>query len=578
MKKSTGLAVLAMVGVGLYRYRRALLARLLKLPPPRWGVSVQRNLPVPMPDGVRLWADHYAPKTTGEFPTILIRTPYGRGKEAGLGNGYPLAELPAQRFAERGYHVVVQGARGCFDSEGEFHPHVNEAADGQATVEWIRRQPWFSGVLGTWGPSYLGYMQWATASRVPESLNAMMVMIASAENFTVSHPEGAFGLETRLRWSQGIAHQKKMHRRPLVDKLVHRFFGRQEQSLQAAFGHLPLLEADTVAAGEPIPFYRDVLNHDQPDEPFWAARDHRGAVAQVTGPVHLLGGWYDYYLRGLLRDYAALKAAGRQPYLTIGPWAHADAGGILTGLREGLAWFDARLKGDRGRLRQKPVRVYVMGAGQWRDLEDFPPPARPTRYYLQAGGRLATDLPAGPSEPDRYRYDPADPTPAVGGAILGISGAGAQDNRSLEARPDVVCYTTPPLTREVEVIGPVRLELFVGSSRAHTDFFGRLCDVAPDGRSTNICDGLVRLAPGRGEPQPDGSLRVEVDLWSTAHRFRPGHRLRLQVSSGAHPRWSRNLGTGEPLATGRGTAVAEQAVYHDGTHPSALVLPVVGEG
>jgi putative CocE/NonD family hydrolase len=575
-------------------HRRSLLARLLRLPPPHHAVGVERDVPVRMPDGIQLFTDHYLPKTTGHFPTILIRTPYGRGKEAALGNGYALGELPAQRFAERGYHVVVQGARGCLDSEGDFIPHVHEAADGQATAGWIAQQAWFNGALGTWGPSYLGYMQWAIAAGAPASLKAMVVMVASSENYSVTHPDGAFGLETRLRWAQGVHMQNKLHSRPLWEKLAQRFSGRQERRLQAAFAHLPLLEADTVAAGEPIPFYRDILTRDQPADPFWAARDHSEAIRAVTAPVHLIGGWYDYYLRGLLRDYATLRIAGHAPYLTIGPWYHGQPSGLMTGLREGLAWFDAHLKGDRRQIRQKPVRICVMGAGEWRELDDFPPPARETRIYLHAEARLAPDPPAESSSPDCFRYDPSDPTPALGGALLGFQGAGPQDNRPLEARSDVLCYTTPPLAREIEIIGPVRLELFAHSSVPTTDFFGRLCDVAPDGSSTNICDGLGRIEPGRGDTHAEGGpladfrqgsgqdskpcLRLEIDMWSTAYRFRQGHRLRLQVSSGAHPRWSRNLGTGEALATGVGTAVAEQTIYHDAIRPSSLVLPVVEGG
>jgi hypothetical protein len=588
MKKRVVLSALALLGLGLYRNRRRLLARWLKLPPPRYGVRVERDIPVVMPDGVRLFTDHYSPlvgdgtAAARRFPTILIRTPYGRGKEVGLWGAYFLGELPAQRFAERGYHVIVQGARGCLDSEGDFSPHVNEAADGRATVEWISEQPWFNGVLATWGPSYLGYIQWATAAGAPASLKAMVVMVASAENFTVTHPDGAFGLETRLRWSQGVHGLNKLHHRSLREQLAGGFFGDGAERLAAAFDHLPLLEADTVAAGQAIPFYRDILTHDQPDDAFWTARDHRDAVAQVTAPVHLIGGWYDYYLRGTLRDYAALKAAGRQPYLTIGPWNHANADGLKTGLREGVTWFGAHLKGDHHLLRRRPVRIYVMGADEWRELDDFPPPAREMRYYLRTEGGLATDSPQGASEPDRYRYDPADPTPALGGAILGRDGAGPVDNRPLEARSDVLCYTTAPLARDVEVIGPVRLELFARSSLATADFFGRLCDVAPDGRSVNVCDGLFRVEPDTKDVGPDGPAtglrdcwRICVDMWATAHRFRKGHRLRLQVSSGAHPRWSRNLGTGEGLARGVRMAVAEQTVYHDEERPSALVLPVV---
>ena len=575
MKKRFVLPALAMVGVGIYGARRSILARLLKLPPPRNGVGVERNIPVPMPDGVHLLTDHYYPKASGDYPTILIRTPYGRGREGSLGTGYPLAELPAQRFAERGYHVVVQGARGCLDSEGTFSPHIHEAPDGEATVAWIVQQPWFNGLLGTWGPSYLGYTQWATASSAPASLKAMVPMITSAENFTTTHPEGAFGLETRLRWSQSMHLQNRTHPLPLADVLRERIAGDTEQRLQAAFNHLPLVDADIAATGEPVPIYRAILTHDQTGDPFWTARDHSGSVAGVRAAVHLIGGWYDYYLRGLLRDYAVLRDAGREPHLTVGPWYHAQAEGMLTGLRAGVTWFDAHLRGDSGRLRPEPVRLYVMGAEEWRTFDAYPPPARERRYYLQAGARLSPDPPPTGSPADHYRYDPADPTPTVGGALLAMQGAGPQDNRALEARPDVLCYTTHPLDRAIEVIGPVRLELYVHSSLAHTDFAGRLCDVAPDGRSTNLCDGLVRVKPGRGGAQPDGSLRLEIDLWATAHRFQRGHRLRLQVSSGSHPRWSRNLGTGEPLTTGVRMAVAEQTIYHDEAHPSALVLPVV---
>jgi putative CocE/NonD family hydrolase len=575
MKKRTFLTSLMLFTFSVVHYRRSLLARLLKLPPPRYTVGVQRDIAVPMPDGVRLLADHYFPQAKGDFPTILIRTPYGRAEEIGFGGA--VSEFPAQRFAERGYHVIIEGARGCFDSEGEFSPHVNEAADGQATVDWMMQQPWFNGILGTWGASYMGYMQWATAAEAPSCLKAMVPMVTSAGNLTSTHPDGAFALESRLRWSQSLYFLHKTDERPIWKKLIDRYFGQQARNLQAALNHLPLLEADTVAVGEAIPFYRDLLSHKQADDPFWIARDHTEAVAEVTAPVHFIGGWYDYYLRGLLRDYTTLKEASSRPYLTIGPWYHAHLSGMMTGLREGLTWLDAHLKGYHHHLRHKPVRIYVMGAKEWREFHDFPPPARQMRYYLHSAA-LTTKPAAAISSPDCYRYDPANPTPAVGGALLAFQGAGAQDNRLLEARADVLCYSTAPLTEALEIIGTVRLLLFVRSSLSFTDFFGRLCDVSPSGRSTNICDGLLRLEPGKGEAQPDGSLRIEIEMWPTAYRFRQGHRLRLQVSSGAHPRWSRNLGTGEPLATGTRMAIAEQTIYHDEEHPSALLLPVTKGG
>jgi hypothetical protein len=294
----------------------------------------------------------------------------------------------------------------------------------------------------------------------------------------------------------------------------------------------------------------------------------------VTAPVHLLGGWYDIFLPDTLRQYHELRGAGRNPYLVIGPWAHANPGWMGVAARESLAWFRTHLLGDRSHLRESPVHIYVMGAGEWRDYAEWPPSGfRPQRWHLQASRGLAP-LPPTEAEPDHYRYDPSDPTPAVGGVSLGQN-SGPKDQRTLEARADVLTYTGAPLDHDLEVIGPVQAELFVRSSLAHTDFFASLCDVDPAGKSINVCDGLMRVWPAHPSPQPDGCLRLCLDLFPTAYRFERGHRIRAQVSSGAHPRFARNTGSGEPLATATTLKVAEQTVYHDAAHPSAIVLPVM---
>ncbi len=577
------------IGFALPTYRRALTGRLLQLPPPRYTVRVERALPVPMADGIELLADHYAPQARGNapgesFPTLLIRTPYGRRDEMRFGTGFTLAELPAQRFAERGYHVIVQGVRGCFGSNGDFIPHVHEADDGAATVAWLARQPWFNGRLATWGPSYLGYCQWATAARAANAISAMMPIITSAENFSVTHPDGAFGLETRLRWTQGMVALKRLYGQNWRGRLGQAT-ARAARQLARAYRHLPLLEVDQVATGEPVSFHRSLLGHDEPNSPYWQARDHRPAVDQIAArdvPIHFIGGWYDYYLPSLLHDYQTLCNAGRQPYLTVGPWAHAQPGPLLAGLREGVRWFDYHLRG-KGEVRQKPVRLLVMGANEWREFDEFPPPSTERRYFLHQHARLLDDAPVTDAPPSSYTYDPADPTPSIGGALLAFTGAGAQDNRALEARPDVLIFTTPPLTSAVETIGAARVILFAQSTLAHTDFFARVCDVSPGGRSVNVCDGLVRATPGKVESgeimrDTDGTLQIAITLHATAHRFRRGHAIRLQISSGAHPRWSRNLGTGEPLATGTAMRVAKQSVSHDVVRQSRVVLPVVESG
>lgn len=566
MRIVRGLVILfGMFTLLVYRLRRQFLALTLRLPPVHYKVQVETGLRVPMRDGLTLAADHYFPNIPGNFPTILIRSPYGRGKPAGAFG--LLLDFSAHRFAERGYHVVIQDTRGRFDSDGAFDPYFNEKADGLATVDWLKTFHWFNGVLGLWGGSYLGIVQWVIADAPP--VKAMVPSITGSRLQNIVYPDGAFDLSLAMRWAaifQALDESKN---------LLHglRQMAKVERAIRPAFAVLPVTESDAVALGKPIEFYQKWLEHIRPDDAMWQAVHQSTHPERVTAPVHFIGGWYDFFLRALLDDYAALKAAGRQPYLTIGPWHHFSEIVSLHDLREGIPWFDKYLKGDARHVRPRPVRIFVLGAHEWRDLDDWPPPAQPARLYLHTRQQLTTTAPAADEGADNYLYHPADPTPAVGGTQFSPF-AGARDNRKLEARPDVLVFTTLPLHQPLEVIGPVRLELYVKSNLEHTDFFGRVCDVYPDGRSINVCDGLFRIEPGRSARQPDGSQCIEIDLWATAYHFKAGHRLRLQVSSGAHPRWNRNLGTGDD-ASGRAMQTAIQTIYHDAEHPSALVLPVI---
>lgn len=537
------------------------LAKLFRLSPAEtYNVGVEKDLKVVMPDGVTLLADHYYPRDLGERPTVLVRSTYGRAGFFGVQYGRPIAE--------RGFHVLIQSCRGTFGSGGGLDPFHQERGDGLATIEWLKLQDWFNGELASVGGSYLGFTQWAIARDADPALKAMATWVTSAEFRSVTYPGNALWLESSLSWTSTTSQQEQS---PLT--LVAGMLGTNRK-LEAAFRHLPLAEADQVATGKPVKFWREWMEHDQPGDEWWARSDFSGTVSEVTAPNHMGGGWYDIFLPQTLRDYHALKRAGRDPYLTIGPWSHTDLRYMPLSLRESLAWLRAHLLDDRSGLRDMPVRIFVVGADEWRDLPAWPPGnIIAQRYHLQPDGLLAPDTPP-ESEPDHYRYDPADPTPNVGGAGMGKV-AGPQDNRALEARPDVLTYTGSHLDRDTEVIGPVSAELFVRSSLEHTDFFARLCDVEPSGKSLNVCDGLLRLVPGQPTPQPDGCLKVAIDLWPTAYRFRRGHQIRLQVSSGAFPRWARNLGSGEPLATGTTLHAADQSVYHDPAHPSAIILPVV---
>ena len=518
-------------------------------------VGVERDLPATMPDGVVLLADRYFPHGAEKPPIVLIRTPYGRRSFGAFG----------RIFAERGYQTVIQSLRGTFGSGGTFE-FRDEREDGRATLDWLARQTWFGGHVGMYGPSYLGFVQWAVAEGAPGFLRALAIPIATSSRHHSLYEGGAFHLDFALTLVHTIVDQEGPAWRTLWKRL------REREELAAAFAHLPLCEGDERAVGRRVGFYQDWLVHTEPDDPYWQAMDHSHDMASITAEVSLIAGWYDPYLSKQLEDFKALRRAGHNARLTVGPWAHTDLGVMADGLREALAWFDAHLWHDRSCLRPLPVRVFVLGAKRWLDLADWPPASTPTRYHLQPRAVLAQTPPEA-SAPDRYEFDPADPTPAVGGPVIGRH-AGARDNRRLESRPDVRVYTSAPLAQDLELIGPVDAELYVRSSLPHTDFFVRLCDVGPSGRSTNVCDGFVRLAPGALTPDPEGVALVRIALSPTACCFVRGHRLRLQVSSGAHPRFARNLGTGDPQGTATAMRVARQEVFHGPGRPSAVILPV----
>jgi putative CocE/NonD family hydrolase len=550
-------------GVSTMTVTSLLVSRWMHLPPAYTpDVVVTRDIQVPMPDGVILLADHYSSRNGIRQPTILIRSPYGR---RGL-----FGAFSARFYAERGYQVLIQSCRGTGGSGGEFRYARNEHDDGLATIEWIKRQDWFSGELAMVGASYLGFVQWAVAADAGPELKALVPQITAADFGHVRFQGGSFTLETSLGWSTMMATYASSG---LGMNMLLGMFGRSRR-LEKAYRHLPLGEADRIIIGHPTKLFQNLLLHG-PDDDYWKPIDFSARVGEVTIPIYLMGGWYDIFLDWQLKDYQALRAAGKHPYLLIGPWVHGDTSSYSTMTRETLAWLQAHLKGNTGKLREAPVRLFVMGANQWRNFSDWPPPAQNERWYLQPGAALAPTSPP-ISEPDRYRYDPADPTPAVGGNSLGSrKHMGAKDNRKLEARSDVLVYTSAILDHEVEVIGPITADLYVRSSLQHTDFFARLCVVEPSGKSINLCDGIIRLTPDNIAPQADGSLNLQIHLWPTAYHFRRGQCIRLQVSSGAHPRFVRNPGTGETLATATKLQAAEQSVYHDPEHPSAILLPVI---
>ncbi|HEV2310285.1 MAG TPA: CocE/NonD family hydrolase [Acidimicrobiia bacterium] len=527
-------------------------------PPIDRHVPVERDVAVRVDHDVVLLADVYHPAGDGPQPTVLARCPYGRRGPIGFFFG--------RIFAERGTHAVVQSCRGTFGSGGTFVPNRHERADGLATIAWLKDQAWFDGRLAMNGPSYMGSVQWAVADAAGPVLKACCTDVAYSNLPAHWFGSGSFSLQDAIEWTTNIHVQEERPARWLR--------GGRLRRIDRTINTLPLLDLDERVVGEPVPQWREIVEHPGQDNPHWAPLDYSRNVGDVEAAVLQVGGWYDLFLPQQIADRAALAAVGRTTRLVIGPWTHVAPGGFGPQIREALHFLDRHVhEPPRGAPPASPVRVFVMGAEEWSDLPDWPPPdVCEQRWHLQPAGRLAPDAPPA-SDPDRYTYDPIDPTPIVGGTLLRRTG-GRRPQASTEARSDVLVYTGEVLGDDLEVLGPVQATVHVASDLEHFDVFVRLCDVDERGRSSNVCDGLQRVEPGRLPPPDDGIWSVPVAMWPTAQRFRAGHRLRVQVSSGAHPRYNRNLGTGEPLATATAHRVAHQAVYHDPDHPSHVVLSV----
>src|SRR6478672_1670650 len=385
-----------------------IIARQMHLPRAQThDVICEEDLRVPMDDGVELLADRWVAResATEAQPTVLVRSPYGRKQFVGL--------LFGRLLAERGLQVVVQSVRGTFGSGGRFSP-FDERADGLATLSWIRAQPWHSERIGTIGPSYLGLVQWAIAPDAGDDLAALSIQVSASQFHGQTYAGGSLSLETSASWLVLVAEQERRFA-PLA-------MARALRRLPALLIELPLSDLDLRATGTEVDWFREGLANPDRADAWWVSRDYAAGVSKVTAPVQFIGGWYDIFLPWMLEDFAALHAAGHAPQLIIGPWTHTDPGLVATGTRDGIAWLRARLLGDGRLVRESNVRVFVTGEavnGRWRKLESWPPPGTTQRrLWLARDGRLSDREADSASGRDRYRYDPANPTPSVGGPVL----------------------------------------------------------------------------------------------------------------------------------------------------------------
>ena len=534
-----------------WRMADRLVTLLQQLPPAECGYTIARNLRIPARDGIDLLADVYTP--TGLIKgTLLLRSPYGWRMLMGV--------LTGGVYASRGYRVILARCRGTFGSGGTFEPMQHEVEDAADTVAWMREQPWFDGSFATFGGSYLGFTQWALLMDPPPELRAAVISIAPHDFHESVYGGGAFNLADFLGWSHQMAHQE--------DTFWRRMWGlvTARRHALSAMQELPLADAGEKLLAGRAPWYRDWISRRDPDDPFWSAMRLGEALDRVQVPVLLQVGWQDIFLERTIEQYDRLKERGVNVALTIGPWTHVElvtrGGSIAVG--ETLDWLGEHLAGNGLHTRAKPVKIFVTGAQQWRDLPHWPPSTREHCLYPTAGGGLA-DSPADTDAQAVFTYDPTNPAPTIGGRVL--VGGGYTDDSALASRGDVLCFTGQVLSSPVEIFGSPVLELVHVTDNPHADLFARLSEVTPDGRSRNVSEGFLRLAPDAAS----GTLRLELD--AVAHRFKAGNRIRLVLSGGSHPRWERNLGSGEDPATSR-TAVPSRRTIK---LPASRLLLAVGD-
>jgi putative CocE/NonD family hydrolase len=527
------------------------LARILKVPPPTTDFTVRRAVPVPMRDGVDLVADHYVPDTSAPAGTLLVRGPYGRT--------FPFSNLFGAVYAARGYHVVIQSVRGTFGSGGDFTPMIHEVADGADTVAWLRDQSWFTGSFATVGLSYLGFTQWALLMDPPPEMAAAVISVGPHDFNAATWGTGAFTLNDFLGWSEMVAHQEDSGRLMGGVRQV-----RARRTLAHAANQVPMGDAGRTLLGAGAPWWESWIEHPDRDDPFWEPLRLTDALDRVDIPVLLFSGWQDLFVEQTLAQFRHLRGRDVTTALTVGPWTHTQimTTGAPTVIRESLAWLDGHL-GGKPVAPRSPVRAYVT-KGDWLELPDWPPAMPETVLYLQPAHRLSETPPDGSAPPSTFTFDPADPTPTIGGRLLSPEG-GYRDDTPLALRGDVLDFTGDPLPADLYLVGSPVVELSHSCDNPYNDLFVRLSEVDAKGRSTNVSDGFVRLATD------SGTVRLELD--PVAHRFPAGSRIRVLVAGGSHPRFVRNLGTDEPPISGRRMTPATHTVHHGTQGASLLVLP-----
>jgi putative CocE/NonD family hydrolase len=563
-------------------------------------IQVTRDIRVPMRDGVTLSADIYQPQKEGKYPAIVVRTPYGKTSDDIHSTG--------KYYASHGFVVIYMDVRGRGDSDGQFVPYRNEAKDGYDSIEWVAEQSWCTGDVGTMGGSYLARIQWLTALTHPPHLRTMVASVSPSDPF--------------VEWPTGLPNPHHLC-------WLYMTSGRVMQNVDAInwdqiYDHLPYVTMDQLT-GRLSTQWREEIEHPYLDE-WWRKICYQTQFDQIDLPVLHVSGWYDdeqvgtpLNFRGMTEG-AASEHARKNQKLIMGPWPHQiNRSTTLGELDFGpqslidlkgyqLRWFNYWLKQEQNGIMEEPAaRIFVMGENKWREEQEWPLGRTEwTKYYIHSRGQansrfgngwLSTTKPKVAKESsdqaelsdivhtpeeaatDQYVYDPKNPVPFITDMTSSQIG-GPDDYSAVERRDDILVYSTEMLAENIEVTGPIKMELYASSSAEDTDFMVKLLDVWPNGFAQRITDGMVRarFREGMDKPQFIETGKVypyEIDCWNTSHVFLKGHRIRIEITSSAFPKYDRNLNTASPLGQSTEMVVAEQTVHHDQTYPSAIVLPII---
>ena len=583
------------MGKNYKRYTVVLIISFLVLPllgcnsePPAYLVRVQRNVMVPMSDGVMLTNDIYFPVGLETAPAILLRSPYDKDMQKATSES-----SFARTFAKKGYIVVNQRVRGRAGSGGDFYPFLNDPQDGRDTIAWIEQQPWFNGKLSTFGVSYSGITQFLESAS--QNIDAMYLSFATANLKEVFYTGGELHLLSVFNWAMLMGDGNQMNRKALLNL----------NTFSNYMTTLPIDQADD-SAGDDIGYFNDVVNMDKIFKMLQEI-NFEDKYVQISAPAITVAGWFDMFLGPQLKDFEIMQKVtiddAKKWILIVGPWGHGpsgdgsidfgDTGGMEYIFGDALTeqWFDYWLKGiDTGIAAQPRVKIFVMGENKWREENEWPLARTAyTSFYLHSNGHantrsgdgvLSVELPAASEPPDFFQYDPLNPVPTRGGNNF-ITNVGPYDQSTIEDRQDVLCFSSPVLDEDIEVTGPVTAVLYAATDAIDTDFTVKLVDLYPDGRAINIQDGIVRAGYRNNDPDvptpltPGSVEEYHLDLWATSNLFKTGHRIRVEVSSSNFPRFNRNLNTGEPVTGATATVLASQSIYHTLAYPSHVVLPII---